>query len=306
MRHQDLDGRIAFERKLTGQHLVHNDAERVEVGAAVELVAGYAFSLFGGHVKRRADDHAGLREGHSWRGRADAFFHFGDAEVEDLGGFAARGFDEDNVVRLDVAVDDAELVSGIQRGGDLLRERRDALGRECSFGFEQVREAAAGDVLHHDERLAVLSFVDVFDVDGIGVVELAGENRFVLETLEKRFVVGELRSHPFQGPQFVEPHVHGLVDRAHGALAKFFDDAVFAADKRACGPFALLREGSAIGRAHGKTVGIGPLALRAGFHRKTTGTSRGEILARLRKASRFGACLEDRKETESGTGWAAR
>ena len=53
---------------------------------------------------------------------SEALLDLGDAEVEDLGRLRRSGPGEQDVVGLDVAVDDAELVGGGQRGGDLARD----------------------------------------------------------------------------------------------------------------------------------------------------------------------------------------
>src|SRR5205085_7243668 len=101
--------RMQYRRQLTGerglavQQLVKDHAERVDVGARVD---GLALHLLWPHVRRRAD-HAACR------GQALLVVdELGDSEVEDLR-LASVG-DED-VVGLDVAVDDAEVVRDADR-----------------------------------------------------------------------------------------------------------------------------------------------------------------------------------------------
>src|SRR6185436_18525646 len=53
------------------QHLVHNDAQRILVARARELLR---IALLGAHVQRRPDDRAGL-------GECRVLRHLGDAEV---------------------------------------------------------------------------------------------------------------------------------------------------------------------------------------------------------------------------------
>ena len=91
-----------------GEHLVEHDAERVEVGLAGDRLAE---RLLGRDVVGRAEHAPGDRQpllGERAR----------DAEVGDLG--AAFLADED-VLRLDVAVDDHALVRGAERARDLDR-----------------------------------------------------------------------------------------------------------------------------------------------------------------------------------------
>ena len=79
-----------------GQHFVEDDAERVDVGALVDLLAE---DLLGRHVLRRADDVAGLGEL-----RVAFALRGGDAEVHDL----EQAFLVDQHVRgLEVAMHDA-------------------------------------------------------------------------------------------------------------------------------------------------------------------------------------------------------
>jgi hypothetical protein len=116
---------------VAGGHLVKDDTEGEDVGARVQV---FAPRLFRGHVGHRAHRRAGTGQGilHVLRlgvragdGRA-VFQQLGETEVEDLG-VAARG-DED-VGRLDVAVDDTAGVRGVQRIGDLDGQVDQATGR---------------------------------------------------------------------------------------------------------------------------------------------------------------------------------
>ena len=117
MLHRDLDRRLAAERRLAGEHLVEDDADRVEVGA---LVDGGAARLLGREVLRRPDDRAGL--GHLAHARAR------DAEVRDLEAPVRVGH---HVVRLDVPVDDALAVREAERREHLAR-RVDRVARSAA------------------------------------------------------------------------------------------------------------------------------------------------------------------------------
>ena len=100
-----LGGGLALERAAAGQHLVEHDAEREQVGAAVD---GLAADLLGRHVADRA-------EHSSWIGRDDrlgraALAHrLGQTEIENLHLPVTR---EKQVLGLQIAVDDAFAVRG--------------------------------------------------------------------------------------------------------------------------------------------------------------------------------------------------
>ena len=90
----DLKGRLADEGFFTRQRQVGGHAERIDIGAAIELAP---HTLFGAHVRRRAHrqtDRGQIR-------RVVARDVLGQAEVGDFGG-ALKG--DKNIVRLDVAM----------------------------------------------------------------------------------------------------------------------------------------------------------------------------------------------------------
>src|SRR5262249_54875561 len=119
-------GAFAFEGKHTGAHFVEDDAEGKKVGAGVESLAE---DLLGRHIRNGAESAAGAGEligidpnGGKSDGDAGAggsfVGYFGEAEIEDFG-VAAAG--DENVGGLDVAMDDAFGVSGIERVRDFDR-----------------------------------------------------------------------------------------------------------------------------------------------------------------------------------------
>ena len=98
----------AEERRPARERLEQRHAERVEVGGEPDRRAG---DLLGRHVRERADEAAGLR-----LAEVD---EVGAAEVAELG---VAGDVEEDVGRLDVAVDDAALVRGVQRRQQVERQ----------------------------------------------------------------------------------------------------------------------------------------------------------------------------------------
>jgi hypothetical protein len=96
-----------------GGELVRDDAEREDVGPRVH---GVAAQLFGRHVAGRADRGAGQRQRAAVRRRRQTPR---DSEVHDLD--PAVGIEE-HVLWLEVAVDDAVAVRGVERFGELQQD----------------------------------------------------------------------------------------------------------------------------------------------------------------------------------------
>ena len=186
--HGHLEGGGAVERRSAGQHEVGRDAEGVDVGAAVERLA---LDLFGTHVQRRSHGDAALGEVKGLRIAEAAR----QAEVGHLN-FAFAG--QQNVFRLDVAVDDSGLGGPLQGGGRL---SHDAQGEEQfrrPFFGDELAEIAALDVFegHVGEAVDVADGVDLNDV---GVVDLGDGLGLGLEALERRGVDGEVGAQDLEG-----------------------------------------------------------------------------------------------------------
>ncbi len=158
-----------------GQHLVEDDADRVEVGA---LVDGLALGLFGRQVLGRAQNGAGL--GHL------RVVGLGDAEVGDL--HRAGGVDQD-VLRLDVAVHDVRAVGHLHRGKQLEGYAHRLARGVATLAADVVLERLALDVLH-DDVVGAVDRAPVVDVDDVGVVDAGRGLGFAAEALDELLVAG--------------------------------------------------------------------------------------------------------------------
>ena len=139
---------------------VQRRAQRPHVGGRRGLLAA---SLLRGEVRRGAGHHPGLGQGGVAVGA-------GDAEVGDLGEVVVGHQD---VPGLDVAVHGAARVRRRQPVGDLGADPRGPLGRERAVVGHDLRQRAAGDVLHHQPD--VVPLLDrVVDRDDVAVVERGG------------------------------------------------------------------------------------------------------------------------------------
>ncbi len=109
-------GIAAIEGALAGDRAIENGADRVDVGAMIDALSP---GLFGRHVRRRAHDHARLRERSARR-----VSRLRNAEVDHLRDRRAEIAGEEDVLRLHVAVDDVLRVRGLERFADLPHHAR--------------------------------------------------------------------------------------------------------------------------------------------------------------------------------------
>ena len=145
LRHQLRDDRLrarAKVRRLAGQHLVGDGAERVDVRAAVDgAVAG---GLLGRHVLRRAQREPGLRHSLSPGVRHGER----DAEVGD----EWLPFVQEDVLRLQVAMDDAVTMRVVERAADGDGEPHRFVHRQLLFTIEPRAERLPLHEGHHVEQ----------------------------------------------------------------------------------------------------------------------------------------------------------
>ena len=85
----------------------------------------------------------------------------GDAEVGDLHSSIWR---DQQVSRFDVAVDDADTVGSTQRLGRLVEDRHDFAKGHGIASREAIRQWLTVDELHHQEREALPTVVNIFGI----------------------------------------------------------------------------------------------------------------------------------------------
>jgi hypothetical protein len=208
--------------------IVKDHAEGKEIAAGVYL---FATDLFRGHVGDNAECGAGTGEifgADADRGRGVGFCvgtgeggNFGEAEVENFG---IATFGDENVGGLDVAVDDALGMSGIESVGDLDRVSEELIELDRAAD-DDVLEGGAIEKLHGDESFAGV-FADVVNGADIRVVERGGGAGFALEALQRLGVVGDVFGEEFESYEAAKAGVFGFVHHAHAAADEFFDDAI--------------------------------------------------------------------------------
>ena len=103
----------------------------------------------------------------------------GEAKIQD---FDAAAVGNENVGGLDVAMDDALFVGGVESVGDLCAEVDDAWNGKGTGG-DQLVESLAFEQLHGDEGAAILLFDGVNGANA-GMIERGSSSGFAEETFE--------------------------------------------------------------------------------------------------------------------------
>jgi hypothetical protein len=259
------------EGQLPGDHLVEDDAHRVEVAAGVELPP---LGLLRAHVLGGAAHQAGLGEARCPGAR---LLDLGDAEVEHLDEvrLVAAPLDH-HVLGLQVAVDDPAGVCLAQGREDLGADPDDAGLRQRELLGDDAGEVPAGQVLHGHEQRPVLGLAEVEHGDGVGVVEAGGGLGLAVEPLRHLRVVGEAAVQHLQDHRPVQGEVAGLVDLAHATLADERLDLELAVHDRTqvgVGRGRGARRGRPAEGAEARLVGHLGAAVRARAHRPAFYTS---------------------------------
>ena len=265
-RGEDVRDRLALEQLAAGQHLEEDGAESPNVGAFVD---GLPARLLRRHVGCGAEQEAGLGAAVGQRRRLRqrtatgsdpgrvARPRLGEAEVEHLH-LAVRA--DLHVRGLEVAVDDPLLVGGLERLGDLLRDRHGLVERDAAAG-DALREVLPLGQLEDEERLAAL-VLEAVEVGDRRVVERGQQLRLALEAGEPVGVGGEGRWQELDRHVAAELRVGRAVHLAHAPRAEGGDDRV-------------RPETLAGGQAHARRGSLVCARCRAAAH--STASSPGEL-----------------------------
>ena len=153
----------------------------------------------------------------------------GDAEVEHLGEVGiARPLDQEDIVRLEVAVDDAAGMGRGQRMADALHDVERARERRPRLGEEQLRERAPLEPLHHEIGGPVLELPEVEDLDDVLAADVARGLGLAEEAGDHLRVTAALRVEELDRDPPIDAGVLGQVDGAHPAFADLLPDDVVA------------------------------------------------------------------------------
>ncbi len=131
----------------------------------------------------------------------------------------AAGLVSHDVLRLQVAVDDACAVGGVERHTYLANDLHRFLWRKLSLFPVQLSKVASFDKFHSDELHAV-RFGKIVDADHVLVRHLVRGHQFLLESRQDRGIAGHLRADQFQGHYAFHFAVFRFIDRSHSAFAE--------------------------------------------------------------------------------------
>ena len=149
----------------------------------------------------------------------------GQAEVEN---FRVVAVGDENIRGLDVAVNDALGVRGVERVGNFDAEV------EQRFDFErtsadQVLQRFSVEAFHGEIGVAAV-FADVVNGTDVGMIQRGRGFGFAAKTFEGLRVARQILGEKFQRDETVEAGVLRFVNDAHASAAQFFDDAVMGDD----------------------------------------------------------------------------
>jgi hypothetical protein len=165
---EEVDRVRRLEWQPPRQHPEQEHPERVDVARGRDRLPG---RLLGRHVRRSPDERAGVRQRVRTR-------HPGDAEVRDL---RPPFFVEDDVRRLEVAMDESALVRVREPGGNLGRDRLRFRIVERLTRRQAILERAARQVLEDHVRPSPLAPV-VEEPADVRMRERGDRMSFPLET----------------------------------------------------------------------------------------------------------------------------
>ena len=131
---------------------------------------------------------------------------------------------DEDVGGLDVAMDDALGVGGVEAVGDFDGEREQRFVFERTSG-DELLEGDAVEVLHGEESLVAM-FADFVDGADVWMIEGRGGASLAAEALEGLRVAREFVGKKLERDEASELGVFRFVDDTHPAAAELFDNAV--------------------------------------------------------------------------------
>ena len=214
---------VGVKRGLSGEKLVENYADRIKVTSKVDIA--WRSCLLGRHVERSSKGRVGA--GHV----SAALLDLADAKVDQ---FDEVGlplfFDHEAVGGLDVAMDDARGMGGLEPSKRLQREVHRASNLEpwTTISQQNVREVAPGQKLHDKKRRPGRQPPHVIHLDNVVAVDLRGRDPLVDKPLHCPWKRHDRRAHELERNGSASQKMGGLGDGSHSSFAQNSLDLVLA------------------------------------------------------------------------------
>ncbi len=160
---------------------------------------------------------------------------------------------------------DPQAMRGVQRVGDLARDRGSSRGRQGAIGRNDLLERAAGHELHGQIHCTVAGLAEVEHASDAFVLDAAGVGGLAIESGHRAGVAHHLRPQHLDRRALGQSHMLGEIDRAHAAGAQQIGHEVAVGDHRAdqiTRRFRRVQRG-AVGRAENIGVSVRRAADRA-------------------------------------------
>jgi hypothetical protein len=215
---EDRDERVAAEGRRSGQALEQNAREPVLVGPRVDRLPG---DLLGRRIGGCAREARGLvGAGRRTHGRQSKV-----GQIDVLGWIGVRINGDQEVGRLDVAVDETASMRGIERLRDSPKMRDGTRRLELPLVGEDPPQIGPLDVAHRDVEMLV-RLTRLVDRDDVWMVEARRDLRLVEEPLAKALVLGQVGCEELESYPPAEARIEREIDVRRCATAEQSFDPV--------------------------------------------------------------------------------
>src|SRR6266853_4193928 len=150
---------------------------------------------------------------------------FGQAEIQD---FRLSTPGEENIGRLEIAMDDSRLMRGVEGVGNLDGDVKD-LSACQRLARDDVLESLTFQELHHKEGVA-FGFVNFINGADVGMVEGRGGPCLALKSLQSLMVANQFGWKELQRYIPAQLEILGAIYHSHAPAAQMFLDAVVGDD----------------------------------------------------------------------------
>src|SRR5262249_25594192 len=129
------------------------------------------------------------------------------------------------ILRLEIAINDALYVSFSQGSADFESEAKRCLKIEASHSFQQISQRLSLDEFHRDVW-NLIGKIDLINSAHILVRDLPSQLEFVFETFGRGIVVDKIGFQELQGDDFIRLTISSLVDDTHSASTRLAEHLV--------------------------------------------------------------------------------